>query len=199
MRNYKKCRADRTAPTETPVRNSVRTENVLISVHLSGVDFISVTIQTKTVKVTSEYSAKYKSYRRVKEEVIGKPIYNTYTFELSPTTAEELAKFRKAAIPTFVLKMNGNLYQATIPSDLHIRQFNLLGCFHQCSYGSTNHVCDHLSAAPDYDGGCEKVRRHSLCIESYPWITKGFETFATQDDLFFVANCEHFQITPPKK
>ena len=40
---------------------------------------------------------------------------------------------------------------------------------------------------------CEKVWNLARYIEKYPWITKGYETFNTSVDTFFVAECLHYE------
>ena len=114
------------------------------------------------------------------------------SFDLTQVTAEELEKYRRSEIPSFVLKMDDKLYYTKIPKNLHFVSSTILG-EHQCA------KCRHLSAASDENGGCAKVRNNSERIERYPWITEGYETFNTDHDSFVVTNCLHFENYLPHK
>lgn len=117
-------------------------------------------------------------------------------FRMFEVTPQELADYRKKGIPSFVLKMDGKLFHATIPTKLRFESAKFLGS-HMCS--SMNHECRRLSAASDDDGGCEKVRNYACNIEKYPWITLGYETFNTELDVFKVGRCLHYEEAPPRK
>lgn len=117
-------------------------------------------------------------------------VIQTRSIPLNETTPEELSIIRCTNTPTFVLKRNGKLYSASVPYALNLFPYKLLGN-HKCSYQM--HTCKRLSATSDEDGGCAKVREMSHCIERYPWILSGYESFNTIHDIFIVDNCEHYE------
>ena len=108
--------------------------------------------------------------------------------DLREITLAELQKFRSSEVPGFVLKSNNNYYYSdAINSSL--REFGFSN--HKCAT-SNGTVCHRLSAALDEEGGCAKVRGFSTHIENFPFITYGYETFNTKNDVFIVLNCYHF-------
>lgn len=114
--------------------------------------------------------------------------------DLSQTVPEEIEYFREKRVPSFVFKVNENLYHGTIPKRLDSSDFESLNSKgHKCQF------CRRLSAASDKDGGCEKVRRIIKKIEDYPWITRGYYTFGTTNELFVVLECQHFEPFKQKK
>ena len=114
------------------------------------------------------------------------------SFPLKEVTLEELQEARKTKIPYLVLKDYGKYYLAEIRYDLVFVSSKILGA-HLCSF------CDHVSAASDEEGGCIKVRHFSKCIEEYPFIELGYETFNTVSNIFVVPQCTHFEPSPKRK
>lgn len=120
----------------------------------------------------------------------------TKTFPLREISLEELTELRKTKKPSFVLKEDGRYYYAEISPYMTFIASSFLG-EHKCA--AAGKVCNLLSAAPDEEGGCEKVRNRSANIERYPWIIKGYETFGMDGrDTFVVLECQHHEKTPPR-
>ena len=113
------------------------------------------------------------------------------TANLVSVSAEEIAEIRRSGAPSFVIKVDGQLYYGSTDK-VTLGAYSLCGA-HQC--GS----CNRLSAASDEKGGCAKVRNCSKGIERYPWITTGYETFNTKHDSFVVGNCLHYEQYPTRK
>lgn len=154
----------------------------LISVERTTIVYeITVEIETKTKKKLRDISRKQVD-QYTKEQ----------SFQLVPITTEKLAEKRKLQIPSMVLKEGDQLYYAEIPKNLDMYSAQILG-EHKCA-----RPCKRLSAASDENGGCAKVRDSSTCIERYPWIILGYETFATTHDVFVVACCDHYTVFPPR-
>ena len=123
---------------------------------------------------------KYYTYKGTSEE---------RSFELSKITAEELQKYRKAHISGFVLKIDDNLYFTEIPKDMKLLSAPIEGLSlkdHLC--GSLRLLCNRFSP-----NKCIKVR-YGRCIEAFPFITMGYETFGTNADAFVVLKCKFFKI-----
>ncbi len=117
-------------------------------------------------------------------------------YPLAEVTIDQIKTLRRTEIPSFLLKENGKYYYAKIPSNMNLTSSCLLGR-HQCSCPS--HVCAHLSAATDEEGGCVKVRDLEKEIERYPFISCGYETFNCKHNCFVVLSCNHFEIAPLNK
>lgn len=120
-----------------------------------------------------------------------------YMMPLRQVTPEGLAHIRESGEPGFVLKYEQKLFYTTIlPFKGHrvILQGGF-ACRHQCP------TCGRLSALPDNQGGCAKVRSFSKNIEAYEWITLGYETFNCEyTDVFIVLHCKHhMKPTYPQK
>lgn len=151
-------------------------------------------------RVTTTYNVTCTLNTKGKPSVISKrPIKEISTpliFPLLEVKPEELEEYRRNGIPSFVLKMDEKFYYTQIPRDITFVGSNILGP-HKCA--SVGKECMHLSPASDAEGGCAKVRNHSRCIERYPWIKKGYETFNTPTDVFVVACCEHYERCLPNK
>lgn len=129
-----------------------------------------------------------RSTRSVLKEQVTPLIY-----KLKEVSKNELIEYRQLNIPSFVLKYNGKLYYTQVDFNINFIALNLLNR-HMCGKN-----CCHLSAASDENGGCLKVRQYSQGIENYPWITYGYETFATIHDSFVVADCSHYKMCSPQK
>lgn len=137
----------------------------------------------KTPKMGNRLNERKKLGERVEEK----------TFPLREINLEELAELRKTKKPSFVLKEDGRYYYAEISPYMTFIASSFLGK-HKCA--TAEKVCNLLSAAPDEEGGCEKVRNRSANIEKYPWITKGYETFGMDGrDTFVVLECQHYEKT----
>ncbi len=182
--------------TTTNYQVTRETEDVFRNIRLDGVktlnvDRVSITWDVKylldhkgkPVKIVE----KYQSDTQVKK----------MSFELVEVSPDELRTKRKR-FPSFVLKVDGKFFYASVPVDLNITPNNILGP-HKCAL--TGCECRRLSAASDSDGGCEKVRDdfNSERIEKYPWITTGYQTLGTRHDCFVVIDCEHYKSCPPRK
>ncbi len=163
---------------------------------LDGVKTLTVQSMESTIEVkTGIHPVTKKSsiiYKKKSDKVIG-----SVTFNLVEVTPEELAVYRSSGIPYFVLKDSGKLYFTKIQRNYNLVSHEGLLGPNLCSH--VGHECHHLSAATDEDGGCAKVRSLSQCIERYPWITKGYETFNTVRDAFVVIDCTHYEKCPPRK
>ena len=110
------------------------------------------------------------------------------TYTVTEVTKEEIVAFRKAKIPSLVIKMDGKLYHARIDSKEPI---TATPC-HLCG------ECCHLIARSAEEGGCPKVVAHSKRIDRFDFVKKGYETSFTVKDSFIVIECESFQKNPPK-
>ena len=183
--------------TTTPrYKVTKETATVVKNIVLEGVETLKADKITSTFEVKRELHPKTnKPYKIVRKVTLAETV-EPMSFSLNEVTVEELAAYRRSKIPSFVLKVNGKLYYTTIPDCISFVSSGLLG-IHQCAI--PKHECHRLSAASDEQGGCAKVRDRSQCIERYPWITTGYETFNTKHDSFFVAKCLHYRACPPKK
>lgn len=126
--------------------------------------------------------------RVISDETIGKDIIKTVKFPLKEVDVSELEELRATTIPGFVLKEYDRYYYAEIERNFKI-PLDLLNKKHKCD---DIHVCMRLTAASDEMGGCGKVRSYSKCIERFDWITLGYETFNTNQDIFVVGECLHY-------
>lgn len=172
------------------------TTTVVKNIVLEGVNVLKAEKITTTVEVKRELDPKtnkpLKIISKKKVEEVVEPI----SFNLVELKPEELAEYRKSGISSFVLKVDGKLYYASIPDNINFIYSTILGA-HRCAI--VGHECNRLSAASDEEGGCAKVRDHSPCIERYSWITTGYETFNTKHDSFVVVKCLHYEKCPPRK
>lgn len=116
-------------------------------------------------------------------------------FPLVQVSAEDLAKFRSLDISAFVLKDDGKLYYSQIPYNMSLYSSCFLGT-HMCS--NAMRECSRSFSGSDKLGGCAKFRAHSTCIENFPWIIKGYETFNTRHDCFVVISCSHYEEPLPR-
>ena len=125
---------------------------------------------------------------RTYEEELGTPYTRVDRFPLHEVTTEELKERRASGIPGFVVKENGKYYYGQITSNMRFIG-DALG-EHMCAPNGT--VCRRMSALPDEQGGCEKIRGYSSGIEQFGCITKGFESFNTKQDSLIVSKCTNF-------
>lgn len=117
-------------------------------------------------------------------------------FSLREVTLEELFGYRHKNLPSFVLKKDEKLYFTRIPETLNISAPSILGS-HLCTFPERE--CYRFSANSDERQGCAKVRNFAKCIELYPWITEGYETFGTSFDSFGVTKCNHYKMISSKR
>lgn len=157
---------------------------------LDGVNELRIEEIIQTYEVTKLIHSRNRCTLKVISKKLVESNVNSYNFILSEVSIKELRNYRKNNIPSFVLKRNGCLYLTSIPGDINFITSKIIKN-HKCT--TVHNVCGRLSAASDGQGGCEKVRRLSSCIERYPWITSGYETFNTQCDVFVVDECQHYK------
>lgn len=155
----------------------------------------------KADKVTNTFEATYhlnpKTNKRYKVVNLVDKKVEPISFNLIEVTPKEIAVYRKNGVPSFVLKTGGKLYHTRIPKTINFLSYTISGTVHQCAGKET--ICNRLSAASDEQGGCAKVRDYYDCIEKYPWIATGYETFNTKYDSFIVVNCLHYEPFYPRK
>lgn len=179
---------------ETPkVTATTEEKSTLIqNIRLEGLKYLRMEKVTTTFKVTRELHPKTKNPMGIltKDEV--KREVEHLSFELKKVSKKELASYRAEDVPSFVAKVDEEFYHTTIPGTISFVSAKMMGT-HKCGF------CNRLSAASDRDGGCAKVRNRSKCIEKYPWIKKGYETFNTRQDSFVVVECERYQAFPPRR
>lgn len=121
-----------------------------------------------------------------------------FSYPLTEISLNELKRFRKEKVPSFVLKVDDKFWHARIPKYVSFGYSNILGNHLCCTNGHT--LCKRLSSASDERGGCAKVRAHSKGIEDFPWIKSGYETFGMipNNNVFVVVACEHYEETEDK-
>ena len=168
------------------------TASVVKNIVLEGVKTLKAEKITTTFEVKRELHPKTNQPFKVVAKNQVDEVVEPMSFDLVEVTPEELAVYRRSGISSFVLKVDGKLYYASIPDNISFVFSDILGA-HRCS------ACNRLSAASYEQGGCAKVRDRSQCIERYPWITTGYETFNTKHDSFVVGNCLHYEPYPSRK
>ena len=132
---------------------------------------------------------------------------NTVSFRkeycLTSITIEELLVERLSGKPGLVFKNGSSLYFTAIPEKMKFFACSNLGT-HLCP------DCGHMSALPDSQGGCRKVRDRSMTsldirnsynkkqsvtgskrIEKYDFIELGYESFNTTQDSLLVLKCQN--------
>lgn len=177
-----------TAATPT-IEMTKQTITKVKNVVLEGVETL------KADKITTTFYVKYRfnpnngrisiiSKNKLEESV------EALSLHLTEVTPKKLAQYRQKGIPSFVLKVDGKFYHTRISKNINFVGSTIFG-EHWCA--RPGRECEHLSAASDESGGCAKVRNFSSCIEKYPWITMGYETFNTSQDSFVVANCLRYE------
>ena len=141
-----------------------------------------VEIMEKEKIRNSEDAGKPINRKVIDSKVIGK-------ISLKIISIMQLEEYRNSDIPGFVLKDKETYYYTEL-RNFGVDMDDIVGK-HKCSYGKC--CCKHLSAAPDAEGGCAKVRGLSNNIEKYDFITLGYETFNTTHDVFTVLKCSHYK------
>ena len=185
-----------TPKTEKKFKKTKEVSTVVKNIVLEGVNTLRAEKFTTTFEVTRELHPKTNQpFKVVSKEQVDE-VVEPMCFHLVEVTSEELAGYRKSGISSFVLKVDGKFYYSEIPNNISFVSSSILGA-HRCAVAG--HECHRLSAASDEQGGCAKVRDRSNCIERYPWITTGYETFNTKHDSFVVVNCLHYEKCPPRK
>jgi hypothetical protein len=182
--------ANETLTTSNPnIVASFETSEVTDNIILDGL-MLRITMTKNTFKVFRKVHFR----TRKPEKFLSKNLVNketkTINLKLSEISLDKLSDFRNQHVPSFVLKIGEKLYHTIIPNNVYFVSSNILGK-HQCS--CKRYLCRRLSSASDSDGGCEKVRNFSQCIENYPWILTGYETFNTKSNTFIVIKCLHCQ------
>lgn len=186
---------NRNATTPNLITTTEVTE-VIKNIVLEGVNMLRAEKFTTTFEVVRKLNPNTNqpnnivSKRKLDEKI------EALSFHLIEVTPETLADYRRKGISSFVLKNEERLFYSTIPNNMFFVSSTLLG-LHKCA--AVGEECHRLSAASDEEGGCAKVREFSKCIERYPWITTGYETFNTKHDSFVVINCLHYEKCPPRK
>ena len=176
---------------ETRISNEIST--VTKNIILNGVTSLIADEISTTFRVVKCFDKRTNAFKIIDKKKI-KESSKKLVFPLRNVTSEDLEEYRKKGISSFVLKVNGKLYYSEIPDNICFTSSMILGS-HLCAL--YKYECKRLSAASDEDGGCQKVRELSKCIEKYPWITDGYETFGTKNDSFVVANCLHYESCLP--
>lgn len=186
---------DTNATTPNRIRTTREVNETVKNVHLEG-EVLKIKKIITTYEVVKEISSgisnsiKILSRNKIEEKK------ETLQFPLVKVTKEMLTEYRKRGISSFVLKIEDDLFYTEIPENINFMSHNIVGP-HKCAMSGQE--CNRLSAASDENGGCEKVRNRATCIERYPWIKKGFETFNTKHNVFCVGECEHYEKCPPRK
>lgn len=120
----------------------------------------------------------------VSKKIIHQDVELVDYFPLSEVTPEQIAKYRRKFIPSFVLKLDGKFFHTQIPEILNFRYSSILGS-NQCA------KCKSYFSIRDKNISCERAKNEYNYIEKYPWITTGYETFYTYHDTFVVINCSN--------
>ena len=107
------------------------------------------------------------------------------TFELKEISGIEIQQLWKRKAPSLIIKIEGKLYYTAIPSWIKFYDSKILG----------PHLCANCTRATSFN--CEKVLRGAEHIESYPWISDGYESIFTTVDSFIVCTCKYYM--SPKK
>ena len=113
---------------------SVETSEVPTSIFLD--DFVlRINLSIKTFIVRRKVNIR----TRQNEKLLSKKLVNEETknlnLKLSEISLSKLSDFRNKKVPSFVLKINENLYHTVIPDNISFFSSNILGC-HQCAYSS---------------------------------------------------------------
>lgn len=107
-------------------------------------------------------------------------------YRLQKVSLQKLEKLRNSGVPGFVFKENGNYYYAKIDHNTKFLCCKGLGT-HCCA--TLNETCKRLFAISSEFGGCDKVKDGSTHIEKYDFISRGYESFNTNQDSFIVLQC----------
>lgn len=169
------------------------------------------------IEIVSTQKLIYTEFKSVKDQLGNKKtiIKNQYQFDLKVISKEELLTKRISKKPGFVYKFGDFLFYTALPKGVTPND-SVANAKHVCS-AQGHSCCVHLSAETDEEGGCAKVRdipmeffkieyperllsyvKDSNRIEKYDFITEGYESFNTSNNLFVVLNCEHVEFNPKK-
>lgn len=124
-------------------------------------------------------------------------------YTLNSITPDVLLAERLSGKPGLVFKIGTSLYYTAIPAGMKFFTSSNIGT-HLCP------DCGHMSALPDSQGGCRKVRDKSITfsdirgsynkkqtvtgskrIEKYEFIELGYESFNTTQDSLLVISCRN--------
>lgn len=129
---------------------------------------------------------------RYKTKAEGEKKIEILNFTLLPISAKEIKLLRKDTSKAYLILKKGNsLYFTEIPEKMRL--------FSQSLYVHKCNNCSRLSAAPDCEGGCAKVRNLARYIENYDFITNGIETINLLDTSLIVNECSNFEKIVPRK
>ena len=113
----------------------------------------------------------------------------SFFISLTQVSKDELYNLKEEGEPGVVYKKGQNLFYANLSSfPFQVVRLTLANTrSHACA------ICRHLSALPDEQGGCSKVRAFSRNIENFDYILEGYETFNTPSDVFIVCKCLNWE------
>ena len=163
---------------------------------LQGVEVLKVTRTRKVLESKYELNPETNAKAVVYKDIKVSEETNEFEYPLVEITTEELAEYRKSNIPSIVFKMDGKLYYSKIPKKMNLVSSAILGP-HVCAVNDRE--CGRHYPVSEKEGGCSKVLTGARCIEKFPWITSGYETFNVQHCAFVVACCAHYRPCPPPK
>lgn len=172
------------------------TNKLIKKLELEGTTNLKAYECVTTYEVKRELHPETHQPYKIVDKKLVKETCTLINFNLIEVTKEEVEQCRKAGIPSFLLKLGEKLYYAHISPNITFTDSNLLGGKHKCALQGKE--CKRLSAASDENGGCEKVRNYCNRIERYQFIARGYETFNTHNDSFFVASCDNYEECPPR-
>lgn len=128
-----------------------------------------------------------------------KELIETQEIFFTKASPEEIIRKRVNNESGIVMVFEGETYFANAPRKARIETLEEVK-LHKCRN------CMRLSAKPDAEGGCAKVRdlpislqdtersiRNKMRIEKYAFITEGMESVNTVDMETLVIQCEHFE------
>lgn len=129
---------------------------------------------------------------------------DSFSIPLKEVTLEELEEIRELqktknlVVTLFLFKEYGKYYLAELENDISFMQTKIYNDVHMCK------ECSHLSALPDNQGGCKKVRNCRKKLEKYPFIDVGYQTIKRiafsndgtptwSTEVFDVCECKNFE------
>ena len=178
--------------TTTPThKTKLKKATVIKNITLDGVKALRAEKITTTYEIKREINPKNLHYYLFSKNKVNE-VVEPLIFPLTEVTPKELLKYRNSNTPSFVLKKDSKLYYATIPRNLNLCSASIFEV-HQCG-----NECCHVSALPDEQGGCAKIRDRYPRIENYDFIKRGYQTFNTSHDAFVVAICFHYEKCTPR-
>lgn len=172
---------------------ATRKERVAVSYKAvrEGMSLVIYKIQTLWSYIYQLHHKTLNPIKNIERKELNKKVTPVRRCSLTEVSAVDVSRYRKAGIPSFVLKEDGKLYWCRIPKKLSFLTADIFPTCHLCG-GSEGNVCKRLISLPNSQGGCEKVFRGSKGIERFDFIQKGYETFNTYQPAFYVADCLNF-------